>query len=107
MDKHLQIDCEGNGLLTFTVIDRTRPSNLDIYISEWFLIEQASKARNREQQLNSRGKLSGICMKRLTVTDNKKGNPGVWLQGRIFPLVIYDKFAAVYSMFLMTYMNQM
>ena len=69
IEDHPQINKEDEGLITLSIRDRTRTSNLDRYISEGYIIEEASKAANRGKQVNSRGEWSRISMKRLTVSE--------------------------------------
>ena len=69
IEVHQQINEEDEGLITLSIKDRTRTSNLDRYLAEGYILEEESKATNRGQQVNSRGEWSRISMKRLTVSE--------------------------------------
>ena len=69
IEDHPQVNKEDEGLITLSIRDKTRTSNLDRYISEGYIIEDASKTANRGKQVNSRGEWSRISMKRLTVSE--------------------------------------
>ena len=66
---HPEVDRNEERLFEMRIIDKTRTSNLERYISEGIKIEEANLARGGGKQLNSKGEWGRVSIKRLTVTE--------------------------------------
>ena len=66
---HPEVDRNEERLFELRIIDKTRTSNLERYISEGIKIEEANLARGGGKQLNSRGEWGRVSIKRLTVAE--------------------------------------